>query len=411
MLKHLYFALAFVAALFIGPSCARTAEQDGLGHHHHHHGEEAHDHEHEAHDHDHEDHEGHDHHDHEHEGHSHEAHAGAITLDPHQAEEFGVEVTEIQPGEFSDIVKVSGQVVPAPTDRSVVSATSSGVVDFSSRITEGARVSSGTVIARISGRGIAGGDANEAARVALDAAKKELDRAVPLHESRIISTKDFNVIKQAYEQAKASYSGNASGSTAIARQNGVISQLLVKQGEYVEVGQPIAAISGNTRLTLRADLPEKYYDFLPTVSSANFRPTYSKEVVTLADLNGKLVSAPSAAVANQSGYIPVYFSFDNNGRAVSGAYAEVYLIGTRRNNVISVPVSAISEQQGAKFVYIRLDEDCYEKRPVTLGNGNGNEIEIISGVNPGENVVTKGMTFVRLAETSGVVPEGHSHTH
>ena len=411
MLKHIYYALAFTAALFIGPSCAHTAEQDGLGHHHHHHGHEEHDHDHEGHDHEHEDHDhAHEGHDHEHEHESHE-HAGAIKLDPHQAEEFGVGVTTVQPSEFADVVKVSGQIVSAPTDRSIVAATSTGIVNFTPGITEGSKVASGTTIANISARGVAGGDPNESAKVALEAARRELDRVTPLHAEGIISTKDFNAVKQAYEQAKVAYSGNSSGSSAVARQNGVITQLLVKQGEYVEVGQPVAVVSGNTRLTLRADLPEKYYNFLPSVSSANFRPTYSKEVVSLADLNGKLVSTPSSASASQTGYIPVYFSFDNNGKGVPGAYAEVYLIGTRRPDVIAVPVSAISEQQGAKFVYIRLDEDCYEKRNVTLGNGDGVLVEVLSGVNPGEDVVTEGMTFVKLAETTGVVPEGHSHTH
>ncbi len=36
-------------------------------------------------------------------------------------------------------------------------------------------------------------------------------------------------------------------------------------------------------------------------------------------------------------------------------------------------------------------------------------IEIKSGLKPGDEVVTEGTTFVRLAETSGVVPEGHKH--
>lgn len=293
----------------------------------------------------------------------------------------------------------------------MVTATSSGIVNFRSNITEGSQVGNGTVIARISAKGMAGGDTNEAARIALEAAKREFDRVTPLHAEGIISTKDYNAAKQAYEQALAAYSGNESGSSAVSHQNGVITQLMVREGQYVEAGQPIAILSGNTRLTLRADLPEKYYNFLPTVSTANYRPTYSQEIVSLADLNGRLVSNPSAAAATQSGYIPLYFSFDNNGHAVPGAFAEVYLIGARRSGVITVPVSAISEQQGQKFVYVQKCEESYEKRPVKLGYSDGKNIEVLSGVNAGDKVVSEGMTFVKLAETSGVVPEGHSHTH
>ncbi|MDE6503535.1 MAG: efflux transporter periplasmic adaptor subunit, partial [Muribaculaceae bacterium] len=61
-------------------------------------------------------------------------------------------------------------------------------------------------------------------------------------------------------------------------------------------------------------------------------------------------------------------------------------------------------------VYIRLDEDCYEKSPVARGGSDGQRVEILSGITPGEHVVTDGMAYVRLAENVGAVP-GHSHTH
>ncbi|MGM9843224.1 MAG: efflux RND transporter periplasmic adaptor subunit, partial [Muribaculaceae bacterium] len=360
-------------------------------------------------------------HNHSHEGHNHDAEAPEneedsnegeeITLHAHQAEEFGVGVDTITPADFAQIVKVSGQIESATTSRSVVSATASGIVRFAGNITEGKKVAAGAVIASISASGISGGDANAAARAALDAAKRELDRITPLHKDGIVSTKDYNAALQAYEAAKAAYSGTPSGGSATASTAGVITSLLVRQGEYVSVGQPIAIVSGNSNLTLRADLPEKYYNFLPTVSSANFRAAYTADIVRLKDLNGKLLSSAGAVCDNQRGYMPVYFSFENNGKVVPGSFAEVYLIGAKRSGVLAVPVAAVSEQQGQHFVYVRLDADCYKKCPVILGGNDGDRVEIVSGINSGDVVVTRGMTFVKLAETSGVVPEGHSHSH
>ena len=78
---------------------------------------------------------------------------------------------------------------------------------------------------------------------------------------------------------------------------------------------------------------------------------------------------------------------------------------------MSVPSTSLSEQQGQLFVFVQLDEDCFRKVPVQVGQSNGTDVEILSGLHEGERVVTEGTTFVRLAETSGVVPEGHSHTH
>lgn len=418
MKKYLIYALSIVFTIFIVPSCGSTPEQDGLRCSHNH-GAGGHSHEghsHEGHNHaESESHEGHDHEGHSHgeaEEHGEESHEGEeITLHKHLADEFGVEAEKIAPGEFAQVVKVSGQIESATTSRAVVSATASGIVHFAGNITEGKKVSAGTLIASISAKGISGGDSNAAAAAALDAAKRELDRVTPLHKDGIVSTKDYNAARQAYEQAKAAYSGTPAGGSATSSTAGVITSLLVRQGEYVSVGQPIAVVSGNNSLTLRGDLPEKYYSFLPTVSDANFRAAYTDEVVALKDLNGKLLSSGGAVGDNSRGYLPVYFSFENNGKVVPGSYAEVYLIGTKRHDVLAVPLAAVSEQQGQHFVYVRLDEDCYKKCPVTLGGNDGQKVEILAGIQSGDAVVTKGMTFVKLAETSGVVPEGHSHSH
>ncbi|MDE6267071.1 MAG: efflux RND transporter periplasmic adaptor subunit [Muribaculaceae bacterium] len=407
-MKNIFYIIlcASVIGLFT-PSCAHTAEQDGLGHHHHHgHGHEEHDHDH---DHDHEDHE-HEHGEHEHEDDNHEKEAGIIHLTPAQIEEFGIKSTVVEPRDFSEVIKVSGQVISAPADRSVVSAKSSGIVTFARGIAEGVKVSRGQNIASVSARGMAGGDSNEAARVAYESAKRELDRLTPLHADGIVSTRDYNAALQTFEQARAAYSGSNSGSGATAPSSGIITSLTVRQGEFVEAGQPIAEISGNTELTLRADLPEKYFRDLSGITSARFRTAYSDEVFDLASLNGHRI-ADQAAMGNRPGYLPVYFRFNNNGEVVPGTSAEVYLIGASRGKVIAVPTASLYEQQGQLFVFVQLDEDCFRKMPVKTGQSNGQEVEILSGLKDGERVVTAGTTFVRLAETSGVVPEGHSHTH
>lgn len=387
---------AAVIGLFT-PSCAHTAEQDGLGHHHHHEGHEEHDHDH--------DHEGDDH-----DGHDDEHGAGIIHLTEAQIEEFGVKSAVVEPREFSEVIKVSGQIMSAPDDRSVVSAKSSGIVTFAPGITQGAKVSRGQNVATVSAKGMAGGDSNEAARVAYEAAKRELDRLTPLHADGIVSTRDYNAALQTYEQAKAAYSGYASGSYASAPSSGIITTLLVSQGEFVNAGQPIAEISGNRELTLRADLPEKYFSLLPSITTASFRTSYMEQVISLSELGGRRI-ADNSAVGSRPGYLPLYFRFNNNGAVVSGSSAEVYLIGSPRKDVITVPVASLTEQQGQLFVFVQLDEDCFKKVPVTAGQSNGQFVEITSGMKEGERVVTEGTTFVRLAETSGVVPEGHSHTH
>gem|GEM_PF-300423 len=404
-ITHSVLTLAFLAGMSVTyTGCHREANE--LAHHHHDHGHE--------HGEEHEDEGGH-HHDNEAEESEKSNHEGVdkpIVISPEHAAELGIEVTKIEPGDFFSTVTVSGELSAAPSDQSVVTARSSGIVTLAKGITAGAHVSRGEAIASVSGKGMAGGDANEAARVALTAAKRELDRVTPLHKDGIVSTRDYNAVLQTYETAKAAAgnAGSAAGSVATTPTAGMITRLLVNEGEYVDAGSPIATISGNSRLTLKADLPERHLKFLPTVTGARFRTSYSDEIFDISDYNGKRSSDIQSGVA-VNGYIPVYFTLTNDGTLSGGSYCEVFLTGARRDDVISVPLTALSEQQGEYFVYVRLDEDCYEKRNVRLGASQGDAVEIVAGLKPGEEAVTAGTTFVRLAESSGVVPEGHSHNH
>ncbi len=115
--------------------------------------------------------------------------------------------------------------------------------------------------------------------------------------------------------------------------------------------------------------------------------------------------------AQSPGYVPVFFSLDNNGEFIAGSGVDVYLQSDSSDNVISVPMSALSEQQGQYYVFVKLDDECYRKALVSTGRSNGNRIEIKSGIEPGDNIVVTGTTTVRIAESSGNIPEGHSHNH
>ena len=176
----------------------------------------------------------------------------------------------------------------------------------------------------------------------------------------------------------------------------------------MSVGQPIATVSQNRKLQLRADVSENYFNELGKVRSANFVVSYNNKAYRLADLNGKLLSFGKAA-DKASFYIPVTFEFDNRGDFIPGSYVEVYLLGTPQENVISIPVSALTEEQGIYFVYIQTGNEEYQKREIAIGENDGKNVRVLSGLDRGDKVVVKGAYQVKLASNSSVLPEGHSH--
>ncbi|MDE6547530.1 MAG: efflux RND transporter periplasmic adaptor subunit, partial [Muribaculaceae bacterium] len=322
-----------------------------------------------------------------------------------------VETEKINPSEFSEVTLVSGRIEAKASDEGVATATRNGILTLSPTINVGVKVGAGSSIGSISASNVQGGDPTVQAIAMRNAAKRELDRLKPLHDDGIVSTEEYNNALRAYEEADAAVKTSKQGSASVnSPKAGVITQLLAKSGEYVEIGQRIAVISGNTSLTLRADVPEKYIGRLSGITSANFRPASSDLILDIDELNGKMISNAGSSVS-ENGYIPLYFSFSNNGAVAPGAFAEIFLKSGVRHDVISVPKEAIVEINGNKCVYAAHGKDHFIKHLVTLGASDGKRVEVLSGLDAGEDVVVKGAQAVRMAETSATAVPGHTHNH
>ncbi|MDE7143766.1 MAG: hypothetical protein K2N76_03105, partial [Muribaculaceae bacterium] len=115
----------------------------------------------------------------------------------------------------------------------------------------------------------------------------------------------------------------------------------------------------------------------------------------------------------RGGYVSVYFALPASAAVPAGSAADVWLLAAPRQGVVSVPLSALSEQQGQYFVFeaIHPKQGIFRKIPVSVGATDGLRAEITGGLDGGRTVVTQGATAVRLAEMQSVVPEGHSHNH
>lgn len=425
-MKRRVQTVACVCAALLFAACG--GKQGNHAHEHHTHTEEHHAHEghshaehnhsHETHSHEEHSHEGHTHehegHTHEHEGHSHE-HGEGIAFTKQQAEAAGLKIEAAVKGTFSGVIKTAGHIQAPKGNEAVVVATSAGVLYYTDpSIAEGMAVTAGKALAGISAKKLQDGDPLLKAKLAYETALAEYERAKRLVDEKIVSAKEFEQIRLRYETAKTTYEGQAQGMTDKGASltspiAGYLKQLLVPNGAYVEVGQPVAIVTQTRRLQLRAEVSERDFAQLTKVSSANFRPAYTDKLYKTADLNGRLVAYGKAAAEEASHYIPVTFEFDNVGDIIAGAYAEVYLLTVPEEEVVSIPISALTEEQGLYYIYIQLCEEEYEKRGVTPGRRNGERVEILHGLHGGERVVTQGAYQVKLASVTTAIPHGHSH--
>ena len=331
--------------------------------------------------------------------------------------DFATSIPRLEP--FGQVIKTTALVQSAQGNEFVIAAKTSGIVLFNSGVLpEGRDVSAGQSLFSVSGGDMA--DNNIAVKYAeaknnYEKANADYERAKELAKDKIVSEKDLLSAKNLYENAKAIFDNlnknfNASGQTITSPQAGFIKQVFVKNGAYVEAGQPIAVVSQNKSLILTADVPSKYAEVLPNIKTANIRTINNNRSYSLEQLNGKVLSFGKAA--NSDNYlIPVTLQVENNGSIISGSFVEIYLKTFSNNQAVVVPTTSLLEEQGNFFVWVQVTPELFEKREVFIGGTDGVNTEIKKGITANERIVTRGAMLIKLAQATGTLDAHSGHVH
>lgn len=121
----------------------------------------------------------------------------------------------------------------------------------------------------------------------------------------------------------------------------------------------------------------------------------------------------------ESGTVEAVFHVANADLALRpGMRAEFSIVVGRRDGVIAVPRSAVQGDVTGRFVYVKDYElkNAFVKSPVTLGEQNARSVEILTGLFPGDEVVTKGAYPLAFAGKGSVslkeaLDAAHGHAH
>ncbi len=316
-----------------------------------------------------------------------------------------------------DVIKATGEIQSPPGDEVTIAARSNGIVKFvgNNNVT-GSAIRAGQTMFTITGGEIAFENvdaAKQTARAELSTAKTEFTRANELIKDKLITQGDYQNAKLRYEQAQITlnnlgrnYSGGKSLSSSI---HGFIKNILVSEGQFVSAGQPLATITKNQRLVLKADVSLKDAEKINGIQEANFTIIQSKQSYNTKELNGRLLAVGKTTAGN-SPFIPVHFQIDSRPGMLPGSFAEVFLKTTPILNALAIPVSALVEEQGIFYVYVQTEGESFQKRELKIGANDGQKVQVLSGVVEGERVVTKGGYQIKLSQASGALP-AHGHEH
>ena len=325
---------------------------------------------------------------------------------------------EVKRQPFTEIIKTTGQILSTYEDEVIITAKSSGIITFGkNKKLIGSALDSGETVFTISGAGLTEDNLDakyKEAKNNYEKSKIDFERAKGLLENNIISRKRFQETQLRYKNAKTTFNTieknyTDGGHRITSPIHGFIKNVMISEGEYVEIGQSIASVSQNLKLILKAEVPQKYFSKLNNISSANFVTAYDSKIYSTDSLNGKLLSYGKSTV-NNAYYIPVNFEINNNGEIIPGTFVEVFLKTNVINEALVIPYSALIEEQGNYFAYVQTSGEGFQKRELRIGANDGVNVQILEGIKESERVVIKGGSQIKLATMSGKMP-AHGHEH
>lgn len=280
-----------------------------------------------------------------------------------------------------------------------VSADSPGIVERIS-FSSGGTVRAGQVLVKLDTRQE---EAQLAAAVAQrDLAKLNLDRMRGLRESGVIAQADYDRAVAEATQGEARVGeirATIERKTIRAPFSGILGLRQVNLGQYLAPGAPVVSLQSLRPIYVNFAVPQREVGHLRVGAAvdltvegqAGVRPT------------GK-VTAVDSIVDPSTRNVQVQATFANaDGRLRPGMFAETRILLGDSTPVVALPASAISYAPYGDSVFIVEDVQGPDGKPyrgvrqqfVKLGGTRGDLVAVVSGVQPGEEVVTSGVFKLR----------------
>ncbi|HTS50617.1 MAG TPA: efflux RND transporter periplasmic adaptor subunit [Bryobacteraceae bacterium] len=228
-------------------------------------------------------------------------------------------------------------------------------------------------------------------RVAYSQAESQL-QAAQEHLRTLQSVAKEEQIKGAAAQVQSAKAHLVSQETQVAYSRvtspiaGIVADRPLNVGEMANPGSPLLTIVDISRVVARVDVPQGEASAVKVGQTATLTQPDSKE-----EVQGK-VTVVSPATDPNSTTVQVWILIDNPGERLKPGMAMHAAIATEVYKAATVvPVAAILPgEEGGTAVLTVSPDNVAHKRTVTLGVRQGNQVQILSGVNPGEEVVVAG---------------------
>lgn len=242
------------------------------------------------------------------------------------------------------------------------------------------------------------------AKNSLDTAKSSQAKLIATAQSRVktveaqlnqVSAKsrieDIDLARAQVQQAQASMeliNNQIANDTIKAPIAGVITQVNYKVGEQSTGASPVIVMIAENNYEIEIDVSET--DIAKVKLSDPVKITLDAYGDAVKFEGRVMFIEPAETLIQGVTYykVKIDFSPDAEHPIKPGMTATAQIITATRDNVLMIPMRAVLDKDGNKYVRILNNQTATEK-PVTLGlSGDGGMVEVLTGVTDGEDIIT-----------------------
>ena len=225
-------------------------------------------------------------------------------------------------------------------------------------------------------------------------AQKEYVQAKRRNDSRMLSATEEKLLALGMVQADIRQLAKTSSVTntvqVLAPQDVTVTSLNVKEGMFVKPATEIMSLADLSSVWLQAEVFESQADWVLKSQSAEARLNYMPGEV----YSGR-VDYVYPVLDPKTRTLQVRLRFDNPGeRMKPNMYARVVIFGKSHPGALSIPLEALIRGQDSDRVVVALGEGRYTVHEVMSGIESGGWVEIIAGLEAGDEVVTSAQFLI-----------------
>lgn len=352
--------------------------------------------------------------------------SGTITLSPEAVRNAQIETSEVMLRSLQEWIEVPGIVEPDLTRVVRVRALARGVVR-SVPVRLGEQVRAGQILfeyenievaellgeyrrlvaqqAKLEAHAKAAGQAAERAKQLLAAqalAQKEvelriaeLDEAEAELEAHVASKEAVARRLRLFGLQPADLTTRSSGAPSLQRvatpQDGVVVDFKIAPGEVIAGEQEVLTVANMKRVWVMARVYEK------DLGQVRLGQRAEISFLTFPDrkFRGRITQVNSS-LDPQTRTAGVRVEVDNPHEDLKlQMFGTVRLLTGKVRSVPAIPIAALQRGDGSRQVFVQVSATEFQKREVQLGPQVEEWVEIVSGLKPGEKVVTQGAFMLK----------------